>query len=320
VIAAHARRRADAWRHGDVVDVVDEMASVSLGVVGETLFGADLTPEGPELRRILATAVAALDPLVALVAPRRRLRPARARLDAIVQSLIERRLAIPDPPDDLLGLLLSAEGPEATVVQLHDDAITLLLAGHDTIANALAWTLAWLAREPAVAAVLHDEVDAVLRGAPPTSDDLARLPYTRAVLAESLRLRPPAWILARKALADHHGPGGAIAAGTLVVMCSYLVHRDARFFADPLRFQPRRWLAAHVPPRPRLAFFPFGAGRRACIGEAFAWLEGILVLATLAQRWRLESTGGVDELDARITLRPRGPMRMRVVARAGPAA
>lgn len=261
----------------------------------------------------------ALDPLVALVAPRRRLQPTRQRLEAIVEALIRRRLALDDPPDDLLGLLLAADGPEATPEQLLDDAITLLLAGHDTIANALTWTWGWLASLPAVAAAVHAEVDAVVdREVPLTAADLPRLPYTRAVLAESLRLRPPAWILARRALEDHDGPAGRIAAGTIVVMSPYVVHRDPRFYPDPLRFEPRRWLAAAPSARPKLAFFPFGAGRRSCIGEGFAWLEGVLVLATCARRWRLESTGdaaAVGAVEARITLRPRGPLPMRLVAR-----
>ncbi|MEO5818878.1 MAG: cytochrome P450 [Vicinamibacteraceae bacterium] len=324
IVAAHAGRRAAAWRDGDVVDVVDEMASLALGIAGEALFSADLAPLAGELREVLAVAVAGIDPLVALVAPRRQLRPARARLEAIVQTLIVRRLADPDPPDDLLGLLLAADGPEATPEQLLDDAITLLLASHDTIANAMAWTWGWLATQPAAAVALRAEVDAVLGAglgaASLSADDLPRLPYTRAVLAESLRLRPPAWILARRALEDHHGPAGPIAAGTLVVMSPYLVHRDARFFADPLRFDPGRWLAANIPPRPKLAYFPFGAGRRACIGEGLAWLEGVLALATLARRWTLQSIGSPPALDARITLRPRGPMLMRLVVRRHDAA
>jgi cytochrome P450 len=324
VVAAHAGRRAAAWRDGDVVDAVDEMASLTLAIAGEALFSADLAPMAAEVRGLLATAIGALDPLVALVAPQRHLRPARARLDAIVGAMIARRLADSDPPDDLLGLLLAADGPEATPEQLHDDAITLLLASHDTIANALAWTWDWLAREPAMADAVRAEAATVLgdgaAARPATAADLPRLPYTRAVLAESLRLRPPAWILARRALEDHHGPGGRIAAGTLVVMSPYLVHRDARFFPEPLRFDPGRWLAAPATPRPKLAYFPFGAGRRSCIGEGFAWLEGVLLLATLARRWRLEAIGGPSALDARITLRPRGPMALRVVAHPSGAA
>jgi cytochrome P450 len=318
VVAAHASRRAAAWRAGDVIDAVDEMASLTLAIAGEALFSADLAPIAAEVRGLLATAIGALDPLVALVAPQRRLRPARARLDAIVDAMIARRLGDPDPPDDLLGLLLAADGPDATPEQLHDDAITMLLASHDTIANALAWTWGWLASEPAAADALRAEVAVVLgagpAAVPATAADLPRLPYTRAVLAESLRLRPPAWILARRALDDYQGPGGRIAADTLVVMSPYLVHRDARFFPEPLRFDPGRWLGPAIAARPRLAYFPFGAGRRSCIGEGFAWVEGVLLLATLAQRWRLESVGGPVTFDARITLRPRGPMPMRVVA------
>ncbi|HEY8536668.1 MAG TPA: cytochrome P450 [Vicinamibacterales bacterium] len=312
-IVEHALARAARWRDGDTIDAVDEMTTLTLRVVGDCLFGADLTPVAAELRRLLATAIDAVDPLVVLVAPMRRLRPARARLLEIVEELIARQLA--DPRDNLLALLLDASGPEATAEQLRDDALTMLLAGHDTIANALTWTWSWLAGHPEAERRMHDELDQVLDGAPPGIDHVRQLPWTRAVLAESLRLTPPAWILARRAVEDHPCRDGVIPRGALVVMSPYLVHRDPRFHPDPDSYRPERWLDADQARRPKLAYFPFGDGRRSCIGESFAWMEGILVLATLAQRWRLEPEDPTRRFDPRITLRPHGPQRMRVRAR-----
>ncbi|HEY0872388.1 MAG TPA: cytochrome P450 [Vicinamibacterales bacterium] len=309
IIVSHASGRAARWTDGDSVDIADEMTTLALRVVGECLFSADLETSTGEIRDLLRTAVEALDPLVVLVSPMRRLRPVRDRLHALVREMIARQIA--DPHDNLLRLLLDARGPEATPEQLLDDALTMLLAGHDTIANALTWTWQWMSDTPDAAARFRAELTEALDGRAPSADDLPRLRYTRAVLAEALRLSPPAWVLARRALEDHRCGGVVIPRGSLVIMSPYLVHRDARFHPDPLSFRPERWLA-DAAPRPRLAFFPFGAGRRSCIGEGFAWMEGVLVLATVGQRWRLVSTGPTREFDPRITLRPRGPQMMRV--------
>lgn len=316
IMAAHASRRAAGWRPTQTLDMVEEMSALTLGVVAEAFFGADLEPVSSNLRLLLATAIGSLDPLVVLIAPMRQLGPARQRLDAIVQDLIDRRLADPSPPDDLLTLLLQAGGPEATPAQLHDDVVTMLLAGHDTIANALAWTWWWLATHPEAEAVFHREVDSVLEGRAVTLDDVGRLPFTRAVLAESLRLRAPAWILARRALTDYECGGVLIPKEGLVIMSPYLVHRDERFHPRALEFEPERWMKTGASPTPKGAFLPFGAGPRSCIGESFAWTEGVIVLATLAQRWQFDSLDGRSDVDARITLRPRGPLPMRLAARA----
>lgn len=315
IIVDHASRRARGWTHGESVDIADEMTALTLRVVGECLFSADLESSTAEIRDLLRTAVDALDPLVVLVSPMRRLRPVRERLHALIDQMIARQLA--EPRDNLLGLLLDARGPEATPEQLLDDALTMLLAGHDTVANALTWTWQWLSDNPEADARFRAELAESLDGRAPCADDLPRLRYARAVLAESLRLSPPAWLLARRALADHRCGDVVIPRGSLVVMSPYLVHRDPRFHADPLSFRPERWLVDGAV-RPRLAFFPFGAGRRSCIGEGFAWMEGVLVLATVGQRWRLRSTGPTREFDARITLRPRGPQLMQVEAAATP--
>lgn len=313
-IVAHAARRRDSWHDGQTLDVVGEMTTLTLGVIGDVFFGADLQPLAPELRGLLASAIGGLDPLVALVAPQRQLRHVRVRLQEIVQGFIDARLTSTKEHDDLLDLLLQAQGPEATPLQLQDDLLTMMLAGHDTIGHALMWTWTWLAHEgrPAEAA-LHDEVRIVLGDRSASMEDVPHLTYTRALLSESLRLTPPAWIIARTAIEPHSVEGVTVPAGALVVISPYLVHRDPRFFKDPLSFNPGRWLSSEATERPRLAFLPFGAGRRSCIGESFAWLEGVLALATIAQRWRLRPIGDRPDIDPRITLRPAGPVMMRAV-------
>jgi cytochrome P450 len=305
---------ATTWRGSAAIDVSEQMSHLTLGIVGETLFSADLMARADELRRIVAEAVTTLDPLVSLVAPRRRLRPARRRLEEIVETLIAERLASADRPGDLLDMLLDGDDDAASgrlSAQLLDDAITMLLAGFDTITNALTWTWVFLAEHPAAAADLYAELDEVLAERAPTFADIPRLVRTRAVLAESLRVRPPAWIIARQTTRPVQVADTVMPAGSLVVVSPYLVHRDSRFYAAPHTFDPSRWSGDEAVQRPKLAYLPFGAGRRSCVGESFAWMEGVLVLATLARAWRLESAGGrAAEIDPRITLRPRGPVMM----------
>jgi cytochrome P450/acyl carrier protein len=306
VMVSHAIRTRDRWENGQMIDLAHEMTALALAVVGETLFGEDLAAYERRLGRVLATALASLDPLVALVAPRKRLLPARDRLLAIVSEIVQRRRREGREGDDLLGLLLEAAVDQSDERQLHDDVLTMLLAGHDTIANAMTWTWACLAERPDIDAQLAREVETVLEGRLPTVKDLPQLGYVRGVLAEALRLRPPAWLLARGAIAPAHIGDTTIPEGAVVLMSSYIVHRDPRFFDDPLAFRPERWLEGEARSRPKLSFFPFGAGRRSCVGEPFAWMEGVLVLSVLAARWRLELAGQPAEVDLRITLRPRG--------------
>jgi cytochrome P450 len=310
-IVRRARESSAAWIPGQPLDILQEMTTLTLATVGDTLFGADLTPHAPRIRRCMATSMAILDPIVALVAPARRLRPARERLLEIIGELVETRRAAGSGGDDLLGLLLAAREDEDDDEQLYDDVLTILLAGHDTIANALVWTWAFLAEHPDVDARLAAEAADVLGGGPARADHLPQLTFTRAVLAESLRLRPPAWLLARKALEPDAFGTVEVAPGSLVLLSPYLLHRDPRSFDEPETFDPARWLdERRAPAAPRFAYVPFGGGRRACIGESFAWMEGTLVLATLASRWRLMLSGARPEPDMRITMRPAAGLRM----------
>jgi cytochrome P450 len=313
-IVARAAEELDSWRADTPIDVADRMAALTFGIVGETLFGADVARHTSSVRQAVQAATASADSLVSLLAPLRRVARERTQLDVVIDDIVNSRLAggQADGGQDLLALLLDAETAHGVPSQqLRDDVLTILLAGHDTIATALtmSWTL--LARHPRVDEQLASELRSVLGGRPPSSNDLARLPYTRSVLAESLRLYPPAWILARLALQPHMAGSTLIPENSLVIVSQYLVHRDSRFFDEALAFKPERWLVDEsAAARPKLAYFPFGAGSRSCIGEPFAWMEGTLLLAACAQRWRLTSKEAPAEPAPQITLRPRGPVMM----------
>ena len=303
------------------------MAAYTLAVVGKTLFDADIEHEAGDIGESLGAAIATFnfmvvpfaDLLLHLPLPiSRRFKRARARLDATIYELIARRRASGVDRGDLLSMLLLAQDSEGdgggmSDQQLRDEALTLLLAGHETTANALAWAWYLLSSAPDVEARLHAEVDA-LGDRALGADDLARLPYTRAVLAETMRLYPPAWIIGRRALDEYRVDGHVLAPRTIVLMSQFLVHRDPRWWPEAESFRPERWLpggSAGDPARPKFSYFPFGAGTRVCIGEQFAWMEGVLALASFAQRWRLRLVPGHPVTPQPIiTLRPKHGMRM----------
>ena len=190
--------------------------------------------------------------------------------------------------------------------QLRDEAMTLFLAGHETTAQALSFTWYLLAQHPQVEQKLPDELGRVLGDRAATAEDYPKLPYTRKVLSESMRLYPPAWIIGRSALHDIELRGYRIPKGTFVITSPYISHRDPRFFPDPERFDPERFTLEAIADRPRYAYYPFGGGSRVCIGEGFAMMEGTLLLATIAQRWKFRLEPGFKlELEPLITLRPR---------------
>jgi cytochrome P450 len=326
-MVAYARRAADAWRPGQELDVAREMNHLALSIAGKTLYGADVGDEADEIGAALNAAMVTFrkritNPLGLLldrlpVPGTLKVQRAIARLDATIYRLIAARRASGEDRGDLLSMLLAARDDEGdgggmSDQLLRDEALTLFLAGHETTANALAWSWHLLAANPEAEAALHAELDAVLAGRAPTADDLACLPYTRAVLAESMRLNPPAWAIGREPLEDFAVGGFRVRAGTVVLMSPWVTHRDPRWWPDPERFNPGRWTDEAEAERPRFAYFPFGGGPRKCIGEGFAWTEGMLVLATLAQRWRLAHAPGAEVgRQPLITLRPTG---LRMVA------
>jgi cytochrome P450 len=326
-MTAYARRLADRWTDGVELDVAREMAAYTLAVVGKTLFDADIEAEAHEIGEALGTAIATFNLtvlpwgklLLRLPLPiARRFRRARERLDTTIYEMIARRRASGHDCGDLLSMLLLAhdtegDGAGMSDLQLRDEAMTLLLAGHETTANALTWAWYLLSGAPEVEARLHAEVDAI-GNRPLDADDLARLPYTRAVLAETMRLYPPAWIVGRRALEAYRVGGHLLAPRTVVLMSQWIVHRDPRWWPDAESFQPERWLpggSATDAARPKFSYFPFGAGTRVCIGEQFAWMEGVLALATFARRWRLRLAADQRvEPQPIVTLRAKHGMRM----------
>ncbi len=331
IMAEAAQALSAHWRDGTTIDASAEMMRLTLTIVARALFAADVEGEASEIGAAVTTAMrlfaeARAVPFINQIdkitwLPRnRRLAAARARLDATVYRMIAEHRASGDR-GDLLSLLLAAEdtagdGRGMTDLQVRDEAMTLFLAGHETTANALTWTWFLLARHPAVEARLHAELDALLGGRPPTAADFARLRYTEMVLAESMRLFPPAWTLVRRAAVPATLGPYALPAGALVFLSQFVTHRDPRFWPDPRRFDPERWTPAARAARPKFAYFPFGGGPRLCIGKSFAWMEGVLVLATLAQRWRLRRAPGPPVVLApAVTLRPRDGIRMRLERR-----
>jgi cytochrome P450 len=331
-MALRAEQLAARWRDGSTVDVLGEMMGLTLVIVANTLFGATVDDEVEEIGSALTAAFEmfgfALMPFSELfdrvpIPTTIRLRRARARLDATIYRIIADRRRSGRDHGDLLSMLLLAQdtgeegdGGSMTDVQLRDEATTLFVAGHETTSNALTWTWYALSQHPDVEAKMHAELDSVLAGRRPSAADLPRLPYTRAVLAESMRLYPPVWGLGRRALTAHTLGGYDIPRDSLVIVSPFITQRDARFFPEPELFRPQRWLDESAQERPRFSYFPFGGGARQCIGEQFAWMEGVLLLATLGQRWRLRLVPGHKvEFHALVTLRPKHGMRMTLHAR-----
>ena len=316
------RAEADRWTEGDPFDAAEAMNRLALAIAGETLFGADVLSDAGRVSRAVRDAMGAFDSAQYPLADRlawlptranRASKRARATLDDLVYGLIDDRRRAPAAEHaDLLGMLLDARdedtGGAMTDEEVRDEVMTLLLAGHETTAVALAWTWALLAQNPEAEACLHNEVDAL--AAPPTFDDLGRLSYTRAVFAESMRLYPPAWTVGREAARDTSLGGRALPRGTTILFAPLHLHRDPRFWDDPDAFRPERFAPEARAGRHKFAYLPFSAGRRGCIGEQFAWVEGTLVLATLAQRWRLRLAGPVPDAHGSVTLRPAGPVPM----------
>jgi cytochrome P450 len=330
----HALRWRDTVTDGATINVTDEMGALTLAIVGDTLFSTDVKRDADEVRDALTDAVQtfayAVLPGIELieklpVGPFVKVRKARARLDRIIHRVIAERRANPGASHDLVSMLLAARDPENPSApgmsdeQIRDEAMTIFLAGHETTANAMAWTFHLLGQAPGVEQALHEEIDRVLAARPPAVGDVPKLEYTRAVVAESMRLYPPAWTMGRRAIEAHALGGYTVERDALVLVSQWVAHRDPRWWPDAASFTPERWLGStgsRLPdagPRPKYSYFPFGGGTRICIGESFAWTEAILLLASIAQRWRFAPvTQPVPE--PRITLRPHN-LRMRASRR-----
>jgi cytochrome P450 len=324
-----AARVRDQWRPGEQRDVAIDMMHLTLNVVAQTLFATDLREEVNELASAINRIMGLYNFLVMLPAAEWlvHVRPpglaafvrARKRVDAVVYRMIATHRQRSSDGSSLLDLMLAAspDGSPGSEQSLRDQVITIFLAGYETVANALSWTWYLLSQNPDCERRFHHEIDHELPGRLPAFDDLPRLRYVEMVLAESMRLYPPAWAMGRYARNDFQLGDFLLPAKTTVLMSQFITHRDARYFPDPLRFDPERFTPEARSRRTKLTYFPFGAGVRQCIGESFAWMEGVLLLATLAQKWKLRLVPGHRvEPEPLITLRPRYGMRMQVEARA----
>jgi cytochrome P450 len=313
----YASRMADEWRGGEERNIHAEMMRLTLSIVAKTLFDADVDHEAKRVGHALEAIMQLNSDFRKLIltptwlpTPRKiRATIATAKLNRIIYRFIEERRAAGNDNGDLLSMLLAArddDGSRMTDRQLRDEAITIFLAGHETTANALSWTWMLLAQNPNVEAKLHEELDRVLGGRAPTVEDLPNLRYTGLVVTESMRLYPPAWGMARIAIEDTEIAGYSIPKGCGVSLAQWVVHRDPRWFDAPLEFRPERWEGDLAKRLPKFAYFPFGGGPRQCIGNNFAVMEATLLLATLAQQFRISLVPGKEIIPAAsITLRPK---------------
>ncbi len=324
-----ATMRAE-WRAGAEVDAASEMMRLALQVVARTIFDTDVTEEVQSINTEVNAIMDLYNFLIAL--PRAeallhlpipglmRFKRARRRLDAVVHRMIEQRRALGEDRGDLLSMLLASRDEERddsklTDEQVRDEVTTIFLAGYETVANALAWTWLLLAQNPDAEAKLHAELDEVLGHGPearlPTLADLPALRYTEMVLSESMRLYPPAWAMGRQSTAPIEIGPYRFPTGTYFFFSQYIMQRTPEHFPDPLRFDPERFTPERKAARDKFAYFPFGGGNRQCIGESFAWMEAILLTATIGQCWRLRLVPGQKiEVQPKITLRPKQPIRM----------
>ena len=337
ILARLAAECADAWdtaaAAGEPVDASADMMKVTLRIVAETLFGDDLAESADEVNRVFPVILACLaarvaspfrPPLWMPTAGNRRLRPALATLDGIVARLIaakRRRLAagqaaIPPRPDLLTILMLARDddtGENMTDAQLRDEVMTLMIAGHETTANALAWLWVLLDRHPDEQERLRSELVAATGGRAPTVDDLGRLPRLKAVIQETLRLYPPVWTFGRRALGPDELGGTAVRRGDLVVFCPYAIHRLPDLWRDPEEFRPERFEAGREEQKNKFAYLPFSAGPRICLGASFAMLESQIIMGTLLSRFRARLADAQPLTPhAQVTLRPSRPVMLRL--------
>ncbi|MDX1993154.1 MAG: cytochrome P450 [bacterium] len=321
----YTTKMLDGWQNGEIRDIDEEMMRVTLNIVAKTLFNAEIAEDAERIGRALTTLQHMFTEMDLFPAwwpkPKRRLyQQALDDLNDVVYRMMNerRKNGTIEDEGDLLSMLMLAEdenGERMSDRQVRDEAVTIILAGHETTANALNWTWYLLSQHPQIEAKLHDEIDSVLQGRVPTLADLRQLPYTEVVIKEAMRLYPPAYGISRWAIAEAEVGGYTIPAKSVANVLAYNVHRDSRWWDEPLAFRPERWESGEEP-RHRYAYIPFGGGPRVCIGQSFAMMEACLLLATIAQRYRLSLAPGKRVIpEPLITLRPKNGLQMRLTER-----
>jgi cytochrome P450 len=327
VMVQHTERMLATWHSGEIRDVHEAMMRLTLGIVAKTLFDTDVAAEAEAVGESLDIVTRYFMSPMRWFGIRERLplpstlryRHAIRRIDDLIYGIIRGRRQSGHDPGDLLARLLAARDEDGSAMsdkQLRDEAVTLILAGHETTALVLTYAFNLLARTPEADRLLTAELSEVLSGRAPTAADVPDLRYTEWVVRETMRLYPPAWAIAREALGDCEIGGYFVPKGTQVFMIQWLVHRDARWFHDPETFRPQRWDSDLIKHLPRGTYFPFGGGPRICIGNHFAMMEAVLLLATIAQRYHpgLTSEKPLEVVPA-VTLRPRHGLQMRLEPR-----
>ena len=326
IMVARGQALCEEWREGETIDVAQEMMRLTLDIISRALFGVELGADVLRVRDAINRIMGQYHYLVALPAAEwlvhlpvsglGRFKRARARVDEAVYRMIDARVQAPHGEHgDLLSLMLGADPPFSRE-SLRDQVVTIFLAGYETVANALTWTWYLLAQNQDAEEKLHQELARVLGSRAPRLEDVPQLRYTEMVFSEAMRLYPPAWAMGRQATQDFVLGEFYLPRGTTVLMSQFILHRDAEYFPEPLAFRPERFAQEKRSAQSKAAYFPFGFGARRCIGESFAWMEGVLLLATMAQRWKLRlAPGHPVEPDPLITLRPKYGMRMMLESR-----
>ena len=321
---------SDSWMDGEFRDIDKEMMRLTLWIVGKTLFSANVEDEAMQVGAAMNTIVSMFNFMLLPFSeyleklplpPIRKLKNARKTLDEVIYKIIDERRASGEDKGDLLSMLLLAQDEETgggmTDKQVRDECLTLFLAGHETTANALTWTFYLLSQNPQAEKKFHAELDDVLGGRALTPEDFGKLKYTEHILAESMRLFPPAWTIGRLATEEHEFNGFQIPKNGLVLASQYVMHRDPRFWENADEFQPERWDKLSIKEAGnKFIYFPFSKGVRNCVGEGFAWMEGVLLLAIMGRKWKLSLASEQKiGLQAMVTLRPKYGMKMKIEKR-----
>lgn len=327
-----ADRTAGAWQDGATIDMAQEMMRLTLSVVAQTLFSCDFDETASEIGHSIAEMAEiyerAKSPFpdqlnrLPFLPGNRRFKRALERLDAALHHLIDGRRRSDETPDDAISLLLAARNDDGSPLsdrQVRDEVLAIFLAGQETTSDVLAWTWYLLSQHPEAEAGFHRELDEVLAGRLPEARDLEALPYTRKMLAETLRLYPPAYVIPRRAIEPCSVGPYTVRPGAILLTNIYSVQRDRRFYADPERFEPKRWTPEMKQGLPRFAFCPFGGGPHACLGDHFAWADAMLLMAILGQRWEARLVPGASVVPhPLVNLRPRCGMPMKLSLRRAP--